>query len=596
MKKLWSISTTVRNPERLRNFLKVLKLLEGKPFNAEHQKKYQILLIQYKYYVPKSIPPEFKIYYQNPDLKMDFDIAENIFNYNNYEDPAMRGRQSVNPLNKLGFCIARAREGNIIITELGNSFISGDYDIGDVFFKSLLKLQFPNPWSNDFTEKDGFDIQPLIATMHLINRVNKKSEKKGLTRAEFSLFVPSLINYKFIDRYAQRVLEYRKSEMKEQFKMEFAKDFYETNNPTRKQLNNFSDYGDNTMRYFRLTRYFRVFIDRFGADWRIDLEPSRKAEIDQLLKTFSGHSLEFKTSHSYLKYISDISLPELPFEEVQNLRKVASSLVNTINSFVKDYHPPLSMEQEKILKTQFDTISKGELTHFIASLRKLNLELVETKERISLTKDFSKIKSIISDLKNFTIIKKYSSEQFEKIIAEALKIINDEIKIKPNYPVDDSGEPITHALGNQADIECYYKSYNIVCEVTLDTSNFQWVRETQPVMRHLRDFENKYDTVENYCLFITPRLHKDTLYHFWTSVRYGYDGSRQKIIPLTTEQFALLLETLLSLINRGKRLSHLDTEILYNEIVNIAEKTNGHSEWAQVIPEILSRWSDNLLK
>ncbi len=41
-------------------------------------------------------------------------------------------------------------------------------------------------------------------------------------------------------------------------------------------------------------------------------------------------------------------------------------------------------------------------------------------------------------------LKKYEPEQFEKLITEALKIINDEIAIKPNCPVDDDGEAVNH--------------------------------------------------------------------------------------------------------------------------------------------------------
>jgi hypothetical protein len=44
-KLLWSISITVRNPERLRNFLKVLEKIEGEIWNNETQCKYQTLLI-----------------------------------------------------------------------------------------------------------------------------------------------------------------------------------------------------------------------------------------------------------------------------------------------------------------------------------------------------------------------------------------------------------------------------------------------------------------------------------------------------------------------------------------------------------------------
>jgi len=251
--KLWSISTTVRNPERLRNFLKVLKHLEGERFTSDNQKNYQILLIQHKFYYPTKIPTKCQKYYENPEMPIPFKDAEKIFYHQNYEDPAMRGRQSVNPLNKLGFSIAREKEGKIIITELGNRFLTEDYDIGYIFFKSLLKLQFPNPWSNDFSAKYGFDIQPLIATMHLINKVNKKSDKNGLTQDEFSLFVPSLINYKLIDEYVSKVFEYREARNKDKFVIDFAKEFYQTKKPTEKQIHNFYEYGDNIMRYFCLS-------------------------------------------------------------------------------------------------------------------------------------------------------------------------------------------------------------------------------------------------------------------------------------------------------------------------------------------------------
>ncbi len=43
MRKPWSISTTVRNPDRLRDFLQVLKKLEGQNFTPENQVKYQVL-------------------------------------------------------------------------------------------------------------------------------------------------------------------------------------------------------------------------------------------------------------------------------------------------------------------------------------------------------------------------------------------------------------------------------------------------------------------------------------------------------------------------------------------------------------------------
>jgi hypothetical protein len=106
------------------------------------------------------------------------------------------------------------------------------------------------------------------------------------------------------------------------------------------------------------------------------------------------------------------------------------------------------------------------------------------------------IKEIINILRDYKKLRKYEPEHFEKLITEALKIINDEITIKPNYPVDDNGDPISHSPRNKPDIECYYPTFKVICEVTLNISNFQWIQEGQPVMRHLRDFENNYPNEE----------------------------------------------------------------------------------------------------
>ena len=63
MRKPWSISTTVRNPERLRDFLRVLKQLEGQSFDTSNQIKYQVLLIKEHIYKPLNIPVDYRKYY-----------------------------------------------------------------------------------------------------------------------------------------------------------------------------------------------------------------------------------------------------------------------------------------------------------------------------------------------------------------------------------------------------------------------------------------------------------------------------------------------------------------------------------------------------
>ncbi|MCD6418788.1 hypothetical protein J7M00_08420, partial [bacterium] len=84
VRKPWSISTTVRNPGRLRDFLKVLKQLKDKDFTKKNQIKYQILLIKEGLYKPNNIPQKYQKYYDNPTLEIPFSVAKDIFEYQDY--------------------------------------------------------------------------------------------------------------------------------------------------------------------------------------------------------------------------------------------------------------------------------------------------------------------------------------------------------------------------------------------------------------------------------------------------------------------------------------------------------------------------------
>src|SRR4030065_191449 len=121
----WSISTTVRNPERLRPFLKVLKKIEGEIWDNETQRKYQTLLIQERVYGFEN-SQFYNVSRQCRALTREqirlivsmepitYDQAKEIFETKNYVDPAHRGRESINPLKKIG--LAAIEENKLRIT------------------------------------------------------------------------------------------------------------------------------------------------------------------------------------------------------------------------------------------------------------------------------------------------------------------------------------------------------------------------------------------------------------------------------------------------------------------------------------------------
>ena len=66
-------------------------------------------------------------------------------------------------------------------------------------------------------------------------------------------------------------------------------------------------------------------------------------------------------------------------------------------------------------------------------------------------------------------------------------------------------------------------------------------------------------------------------------MKYEYNGLPQKIVPLTTEQFAILLETLLKIKKQGKNLSHKKFYELYSNIIISSKHLSGFSDWTLYI-------------
>jgi len=328
-----------------------------------------------------------------------------------------------------------------------------------------------------------------------------------------------------------------------------------------------------------------------GYYWRVDLELSRMSEIEQLLSIYDGVAFKFKNISDYLDYISDINEPTLPWKKLDNLKNIALSIHKLIIKTLEKEKIALSEEEMKILKIEINTLNKTSLEKHISDLRELNRKLKLYVKKRQLLGNIDRIKEIIEILGNQKLLRKIEPETFEKILTEAFRIINDELLIKPNYPMDDEGEPLTHAPGNKPDIECYYESFKAICEVTLNTSNLQWVQEGQPVMRHLRNFEKVNSFDDNiYCIFVAPKVHQDTYSQFWISVKYEYDGRPQKIIPLTAKQFALLLRKLLKYIENGKKFTHHELYKLYDWLIKETSTISSFSKWAERINQVLELW------
>jgi hypothetical protein len=593
MKKIWSISTTLRNPERLRGFLIVLKKMEGEEWTKSNQIKFQTKLIQDRVYGFSSTQFYNGLTQAQIDLIEDiaqpisFEQAIEIFNKKNYEDPAMRGRTSYKPLEKMG--LVTLVNKTIKITNLGKYLLRDDYDFGEIFFKSFLKWQYPNPVDRDFRDGKVYNLKPFVLTLHLINRVNqickeKNIKEKGISRLEFELFALTLINYVDLEQQANTLINFRVTLEKiaeHKDKKIFIENYKSSLSLEFENFHHSHTYTDNVLRYFRITRYLYIR----GGGYYIDLEPRRMVEINSLLDTFDGGK-EDMAKKEYIDYISDINLPELPWETQEKLTEIYHKLTRGINDL------EIELGKEKISLKIISTTNG--LKDEIERLRLYRTQLQNSILKRELS-DISKIEEVIDKLVNIRHLDLKPSIALEKYITMALNIINDAKDIKANSKVGDDNEFIFTAPANQPDIECYYDNFNSICEVTTLTSRDQWHNEGQPVMRHFRDFENNSEQDDNYCLFVAPKIHRDTINTYWTSVKYEYEGSKQKIVPFTIDQIIGILGTIKEIKISDQAFSHLQFQKLLDDIIDLTGESKHSDDWLRQIPECIENWKSDVI-
>ncbi len=586
---LWSISTTVRSANRVMDFLRALAEMDGKPWTHDAQVEYQIRLIANRFYTPtdKGLSKRQCALLREIAEPISFEDAERIFWAKDYEDPAMRGRQSANPLKKLGL-VRYASNEPIRITQAGHDLLDGKADFGDVLLEALLKFQYPNPAPEE--SKPGWCVKPFIAILRLIKAVNARCaatgrKPKGLTFMEFGIFALSLRDIHEVEATAERVVSFRKRQetLPETERPAFIQQYIDThlsdfNNPRK----NVHEYADNVIRYLRLTRYFYI---RGRYDHAcIDLESRRMAEINAILATDTGEPRAFISQQEWDEYIGTAGAYPLPFETLPALTRIATQIREEIQTLA------IGIGRKAELPDMPDTTPM--LKKHIAMLRDMRNQWQTLKIRFDSQHDVSHIDAVLQAFDDLLAHRRQRtrlSVELERLANLALNILDDATAIRPNAPLGDDNEPTFTAPSGVPDIECIYTGFVATCEVTMLTGRDQWYNEGQPVMRHLRAFEDKHPETPGYCIFVAPALHTDALNTFRFAVRYEYEGRPQRIIPLTIRQFADLLKVAKTRILAGAPLRHDELRALLDACVDLSAVDNSKA-WLDQIKRALDAW------
>jgi hypothetical protein len=320
------------------------------------------------------------------------------------------------------------------------------------------------------------------------------------------------------------------------------------------------------------------------------LEPRRKIEIDSILENDNASAKYFSSKLEYSTYLGDTAQPELPWETKPKLQEVIKFLaadVEEAEGVLKSKNIKLPQRPKIITENDNAGALKTIIENLRAYRRTLNDASIHAELRL-----LENIEKCIVSLKNIHKLADKKPVELERIITLGLHILNDAVGIRPNYPVGDDNQPTFTAPANKPDIECFYQSFNSICEVTLLSNRSQWFNEGQPVMRHFRDFETTHNEKQSYCLFVAPKIHRDTGNTFWISVKYEYEGQKQKIIPVTIQQFIEILQYLLQAKkqNNAYFLSHKKIQELFDAIISATETAVKADDWLSAIPALIGKW------
>jgi hypothetical protein len=483
-------TTTLRNPERLKWFLGVLKDYDGKLLTNDLAEKIAGEIIRIGLYKPAKLNAVIRNKIKLKEPLTNKEVAKVIDDnpQNHKEAGFKKGWPSrfdtwFKIAKELGFVYYKVGE-KISFSEIGLKLVDSEHPEFEqqAFLNAFVKYQSNSPFRRVLNEN-----VPLILLLEVISKLDKDKNFNGSGISKLEL--PLVIFWKDDDseKLYQLIKEVRK-------KYRYSPSWEAIINICVKQImegkfkkfNSKSimvDYPDEFIRKMRLTG----LISLRGGGRFIDINKNEQKKVDYALKNYSKYK-KFKTEEAYFEYMSAIDR----------------------NLILSESKPISISKRDEYLNKWNRVYSWGRIKEEMINLSKKRL----SKDNIL----------------------KYLSHpiRLEFLVALAVKSKFPMVKVIPNYPYDDEGLPTSTAagIGDKGDIECYEDINGILIEVTMSEGRTQTVMEVWPIARHLEEFAK--DIKENsMCYFIAPTIFKDSA----RQIQYLKEKDNLYILPKTIEEF-----------------------------------------------------------
>ncbi len=487
-------TTTVRNPDRLKGYLGALKRYEGQVLDDDLAERIMGELIRIGLYKPMKLSAIVKKKIKENEPLTDQEVAGVLKgNPQNHKEAGFskgwpsRFDTSFKFAKELGFVFYKTGE-KIEFSEIGLKLMDNEHPEFEqqAFLNAFVKYQRNSPFRRVLNEN-----VPLILLLEVIRRLNadKNFNNAGISKLE----LPLLIYWK--DNDAEELF-IRIKKLRQDFgyspSWEIVIDIcrneiMQGHDIARNDKSIKVDYVDEFIRKMRLTG----LISLRGGGRFIDINKNEQRKVDYVLANYTDYR-KYDTEESYFKYISIID--------------------ENLVSFIPR---PISVSEQDIFLTKWSS-------HY--SWETIRLEMLSLAKR-HFTKDG---------------ILKYLSDpvRLEFLTALAIKSRFPNVKVIPNYPIDDEGIPTSTAsgVGNTGDIECFENINGILIEVTMTEGATQQRMEVWPIRRHLLEFAKKMKN--SMCYFVAPSIFIDSA----KEIEYVLHTENLFISPKTIEEFLEYLD------------------------------------------------------
>ena len=514
--KVFSINTTVRNPERNLEFLKVFKTFNGMVFDDEIKLKYLIELVKNGIYKFSIMSEAIKKKLLNDELLNEYEINELLERNPQKTGFAGRVMTQLRALKDQGILVfsGNKKTPRITISKLGDSIIQNNESITDIYSKIMIGLHANNPTRTSMLNES----RPFLNTLFVIAKLKKyydsqNKEFKGILKDEFKSFVLGMkdCDYK---KCANEIIEFR-----EKFGVKVSKEsqnyieqyLFDKEKLFRVKLNTLNDYADEMQRKFEMTGLLR---DR---KIYLDFSVFNLGKVEQILKEYKNYKfLSFKNQEEYINFLENI---KLPWQENKEYRK--NIIIQKAKYLGKD-EAMLNFDNLNVLENKLN----AEFNSNILSKEIQNCDLSVLIDELKILSDsnngISKYESLSEPLRLEYILalifgKKFGSEG-----------------LCSNLIYNENGLPISYAPGGKGDL--IYKDF--LTEATMiKNKNQQLNAETTSIARHSKELQEK-QKIKQRTMLIAPVIHWDVALFF----KFCSKEFNSKLAPISIDAFLKLIE------------------------------------------------------